>query len=67
MRPFRQAGFVLAALQTAIGVAMVSVAIANGGGPLAVGVILGTLLAAFGILRGYLHVKAAQGVGARRG
>jgi hypothetical protein len=61
---YKNASFVLAVLTTAVGIAMLATTIANGGGPLATGVILGTLLTAFGILRGWLQVKTG-GIGNR--
>lgn len=54
---YRNASFVLAVLTTLVGLAMIVTTVANGGGPLATGMILGALLTAFGILRGYLQVK----------
>ncbi|HWT95849.1 MAG TPA: hypothetical protein VN238_22805 [Solirubrobacteraceae bacterium] len=61
---FRNASFVLAVLTTLVGLAMLATTIANGGGPLALGTILGVLLTAFGVLRGWLQVKTG-GMGER--
>ncbi len=57
MRAYQSASLLLAVLMTAVGVAMVVSTVARGGGPLATGVILGVLLTAFGVLRGYLQIK----------
>lgn len=64
---YRNASFVLAVITTLVGLAMLATTIANGGGPLATGVILGVLLTAFGILRGYLQVKTGGLGGGDRG
>ena len=45
---------VLSALLMVIGVAMVASALARGGGPLALGVVLGTMLALIGVGRLWL-------------
>ena len=53
-RAYRHSTRVLAALILLIGIAMVVATVARGGGPLALGVILGLLLAALGGGRLYL-------------
>jgi hypothetical protein len=50
----------LNALLLILGVAMVVSALARGGGPLAVGVVLGTLLGALGAARLWLSVRGAR-------
>jgi hypothetical protein len=45
---------VLGAVLCLLGVAMVASTLARGGGPLAVGVVMGTLLAALGAARAWL-------------
>jgi hypothetical protein len=49
---------VLSALLLVVGIAMVVAAVAAGGGPLALGVILGTMLALIGAGRLYLAFRA---------
>jgi hypothetical protein len=52
---------VLSALIVVLGAAMVVVSLARGGGPLALGVVLGTMLAAIGALRLWLARGAEHG------
>jgi dipeptide/tripeptide permease len=51
---YRKGSIVLSAAIVAIGVAMLAVTVARGGGPLSSGVVLGLLLCAFGAGRLYL-------------
>ena len=51
---YRKGSIVLSAAIVAIGVAMLVVTVARGGGPLSSGVVLGLLLCAFGAGRLYL-------------
>jgi|1185.fasta_scaffold1418460_2 hypothetical protein len=55
MRPLR--GTLLPALMVLIGVALIVKTIANGGGPIALGIILGVLFMAGGAGRMYLERK----------
>jgi hypothetical protein len=50
----------LSALLLVLGVAMIVSALARGGGALAVGVVVGTLLAALGAARLWLSVRGAR-------
>ena len=52
---------VLSMVLFAVGVAMVAVALAGGGGPLALGVILGTMLALIGAGRLFLALRTLRG------
>jgi hypothetical protein len=51
VRAHAVAGRVLAGLLVAVGLAMVAATLAAGGGPLATGVLLGTLFAGVGVAR----------------
>jgi hypothetical protein len=53
-RAYRQSIRALGGLLFLIGVAMVASTLARGGGPLALGVVLGALLALLGVGRAYL-------------
>ncbi len=59
-RAYRNSTRVLSVLMIVLGAVMVAVAVAGGGGPLALGVILGVLLVLLGLGRLYL-------AGGRRG
>lgn len=61
MTPRQRTTLVLSALAAALGLTCVVVTVANGGGPLARGVLLGAMLAAIGGMRMYLvlHGSAA--------
>jgi hypothetical protein len=61
-RAYRQSTRALGGLLFLIGVAMVASTLARGGGPLALGVVLGVMLALLGVGRVYL----AGGIGASR-
>lgn len=62
-RAYRNSTRLMAALVALLGVAMVVTTLARGGGPLALGVVLGTLFAVLGAGRLYL----AGGLGSPRG
>ncbi len=53
-RAYRNSTRVLSALMVLLGAAMIVVTVAGGGGPLALGVILGVLLVLLGVGRLYL-------------
>jgi hypothetical protein len=53
-RAYRQSTRALGGLLFLVGVAMVASTLARGGGPLALGVVLGTMLALVGVGRAYL-------------
>jgi drug/metabolite transporter (DMT)-like permease len=53
-RAYRHSTRVLGALICVLGVAMVASSLARGGGPLALGVVLGVLFAVLGAARAYL-------------
>jgi hypothetical protein len=55
----RHAAFLLSAAMVVIGVAMLAVTLASGGGPLATGVIFGVLFLAAGLAR--LHILRSDG------
>jgi hypothetical protein len=61
-RAYRHSTRLFGALIALLGVAMVITTLIRGGGPLALGVVLGTLFAVLGAARVYL----AGGLGARR-
>jgi hypothetical protein len=58
---------VLSALIVVLGVTMIVLSLARGGGPLALGVVLGTMLAAIGALRLWLARGAGPGRAPDRG
>jgi hypothetical protein len=58
-RAYRQSTRVLGGLLFLIGVAMIVSTVARGGGPLAVGVLAGAMLAVLGAARAYLAGGAA--------
>ena len=62
-RAYRQSTRALGGLLFLIGVAMVASTLARGGGPLALGVVLGTLLALLGVGRAYLASGGSSGRG----
>ena len=64
-RAYRQSTRVLGALLFAVGIVMVVSALARGSGPLALGVIVGTLFAALGAARVVL-AGGPRGTGERR-
>ena len=53
-RTYRQSTRVLGALLALLGVAMVATTLARGGGPLAIGVVVGVLFTVLGAARAYL-------------
>ena len=53
-RSYRQSTRVLGALLALLGVAMVATTLARGGGPLAIGVVVGVLFTVLGAARAYL-------------
>lgn len=57
-RAYRQSTRVLGSLIAALGIAMVAVTLAGGGGPLALGVVLGVLLTLLGAGRAFLAGRA---------
>jgi hypothetical protein len=57
-RAYRQSTRALGGLLFLVGVAMVVSTLARGGGPLALGVVLGTLFALLGVGRAYLARRA---------
>ena len=59
-RAYAASTVVMSALIMLVGVAMVASALARGGGPLALGVVLGTLLALLGAGRLWLARGGAQ-------
>jgi hypothetical protein len=61
-RAYRQSTRALGGLLFLVGVAMVASTVARGGGPLALGVVIGAMLALLGVGRVYL----AGGAGASR-
>jgi len=60
-RPYRQSTRLLGVLLALLGVAMVATTLARGGGPLAIGVVVGVLFTVLGLGRAYL----AGGVASR--
>ena len=65
MRVYRQSTRAVGGLLFLIGVAMIVSTIARGGGPLALGVVLGAMLALVGVGRAYL-AGGAGSAGSRR-
>ncbi|MEA2442305.1 MAG: hypothetical protein QOH76_3729 [Thermoleophilaceae bacterium] len=61
-RAYRQSTRLLGALIAVLGVAMVATTLARGGGPLAIGVVVGVLFTILGVARVYL----AGGLRSRR-
>jgi hypothetical protein len=61
-RSYRQSTRLLGVLLALLGVAMVATTLARGGGPLAIGVVVGVLFTVLGLARAYL----ASGVEPRR-
>jgi hypothetical protein len=59
VRAYRSSTFVLGAVVCVLGVAMVVTSIARGGGPLALGVVLGVAFVALGAARVYLAARTA--------
>jgi multisubunit Na+/H+ antiporter MnhG subunit len=59
-RAYRSSTRALGALTCLLGVAIVVVAIANGGGPLALGVVVGVLFALLGAGRFYLAGRSGR-------
>ena len=53
-RSYRQSTRLLGGLLALLGVAMVATTLARGGGPLAIGVVVGVLLTVLGLARAYL-------------
>jgi hypothetical protein len=62
-RAYRHSTRLLGTLLALLGVAMVATTLARGGGPLAIGVVVGVLFTVLGVARVYL----AGGLRARRG
>ena len=62
-RAYRHSTRLLGALLAVLGMTMVAVTLARGGGPLAIGVVVGVLFTVLGGARVYL----AGGLGSRRG
>jgi hypothetical protein len=50
-RAYRESSRVVGALLCVLGIVLVVVTLANGGGPLALGVVLGVIFAVLGVLR----------------
>jgi hypothetical protein len=60
-RAYRNSTRVLSALMVLLGAAMIVITVAGGGGPLALGVILGVLLGLLGLGRLYLAGEGRRG------
>ena len=59
VRAYRSSTLVLGAIVCLLGVAMIATSLARGGGPLAVGVVLGVAFTVLGAARVYMAVRTA--------